>query len=696
MAHSTPTTVGSRWCLSVLVGASLLLGTAGVADAKSRATHVVGYVSAGAPISGASLRVYGPSGGRLALRTRGAAAKSNANGFFYLVVRGRPSTVRVVARGGTYRRHRLKGSLEAIVPDPGLDRTVYVDPVTTVIAAYAELHPERSLAFAERKATRLLSMEADDPVGRALRSVTPDFNGLKFLRKARRHGGVQDYVDQLIDDGDPVAFRAAATSGGIADYVKLLMSAKDAVSAVATIGKNAYDFYNWVSGKKDTTEEIYDAVQKMQTQLANIQTSLNRIQDELGEGFVALKDELNKEEFANAVAPLQTLAGKVEATQGYFEDLVNNRLAGPPTFSQQLVDARMADIRENMKDIEAAFQRGNDVFRNAILRSQNDPAYYFAGQNLLSQSRHFMTPAASQQLTNFANYVLQYQAFAFNLIVHWETNLSPDRPTTTLNNAVKLYLGFDDARQTASWVEANPDTEAPTIPATGDLHDELAYLDTIRQVPAGTIVEADGLENAPGPMWQRKDHGKVLLGRTIYARPGDPGMGCADLYAPATAILGGFACQYMAKGWQDAQAQLQDASRGLDGTGWHAATADQTQALFTRVKSIPKDALKDLLEIQPLYWSPADYTVASSDYFVLPATSTSPAVKCDRNTTYNCTYYTRWIDQVTVTTLASDPAKPFKGTCRFGVGTHKGGTCPELWVLLRREPAAGERYWPPR
>ena len=46
-----------------------------------------------------------------------------------------------------------------------------------------------------------------------------------------------------------------------------------------------------------------------------------------------------------------------------------------------------------------------------------------------------------------------------------------------------------------------------------------------------------------------------------------------------------------------------------------------------------------------------------------------------------------------MTTFSSDPAKVFKATCHFGVGGHKGGTCPPTGVLFRRD-TAGESYWP--
>ncbi len=697
MSRSTPTSAGWRWrCLPVPVAVVLLLGAAGAAQAKTRTTPVVGYVSAGAPVGGARMSVYGPSGRPLQLRTKRSAARTNVNGFFHLVVAGRPKLVRVVARGGKLKRRKVRGSLQAFVRRPSLDRTVHVDPVTTVIAAYRIKYPNRSLAAAERMTRRLLKLESDDPTGRALRSVTPDFNGLAFMREAGEHDGVQSYVDDLIREDKPVAFRATGfvIPPSLTSAVKMLTTAKDALMAVKSIGTFAYDFYKWASNEQDTDTKILEAVQKMQTQLNDIQNILNRIHDELGEGFQRLEDDLEGLAFANSIAPLQDLAGKIAATQGYFDDIVNNKLAGAPDFSQELADTRTQDIRANMNEIVRGFQRVNNVFRNAILKAQTDSAYYHAGQNLLSRSRHFMTPDNSKQLRNFAEFVLQYQTYAFNLIVRWETHISPARPTTTLLNAVKLYLGFDNDQALKDWVSA---TGEPVIPDSGDLHDEIAYLATIQAVPKETVVQADGLENTPGVMWQAKDPEQVLLGRAISARPGQSGIQCSNYLDGSLPLADkGPACANMAVGWEDGWAQLRAAAAKLPLTGWGPATAAQAQTLFSRTRMIPRNQPKEMMELMDRYWFPLELTTNTSQYYV----RLSSGGRCNPNDytlqPLDCNRFAVWIDEVNATIHLSDPAKGFKTSCRFGVGGHPGGNCPELYALLQRTPAPDERYWPGR
>ena len=177
-----------RLGLAMVGGLLVLLCLAGSAYGKARTTDVVCYVSAGAPVKGASVRVFSLSGRRLKLRH---AARSDADGFVTLVLRGRPRVVRVIARGGVVKGQRVVGSLRAIVRHPGLKHDAYINPVSTVIDAYAALHPDRSLGYARRKAEHLLNLKPGELAGDGLLDETPFFNGLRFLRDARAHGGVQ-------------------------------------------------------------------------------------------------------------------------------------------------------------------------------------------------------------------------------------------------------------------------------------------------------------------------------------------------------------------------------------------------------------------------------------------------------------------------------------------------------------------------
>src|SRR6476646_1193952 len=141
----------------------LVIALPGVAGAKARTTRIVGHVSAGTPIKGATVRVYDPTGRRrLKVIAKRSVAKTTSDGFFDLVVAGRPKKVRLVATGVKVREEHVKGTLDVFIVRPGIAKDVYINPVTTVIAEVRERHPRKSLTHATREARRLLHLQPTD------------------------------------------------------------------------------------------------------------------------------------------------------------------------------------------------------------------------------------------------------------------------------------------------------------------------------------------------------------------------------------------------------------------------------------------------------------------------------------------------------------------------------------------------------
>ncbi len=657
---------------------------------KPRHTLLVTYVSAGAAVKGARLSVYGPSGQRLKLQMSRRAAKTDASGYVLLVLAGRPSAVRVVARGGTVKGLKVRGWLEATMRGPSLAHDIYVNPVSTVIDAYAASDPNRSLAGDRRKGRHLLDLKQGDSTGDALLSVTPYFNGLKFIRKARAYGSVQKYVKHLIEQRKQRSFQATGLPN-VSQYLKYLGWAKDGISGAITAGNIAYDLFG--IGIESKESKIYEAVQKIQKQLDEIQGSLRDIQADMQTGFDTLQQEVAKDTFAAVVQPVKELAGAVDAAQANLQDYVNNLLDPPATQTEfnAVADRKQKAIGIFMADIVKHFDIGNDVFRDALLLGavNKSAAYPQLAQVELDTNGRFLTHQGSVELQYLASFVVQFQAEAFNLITRTET--TSKGPSNVLLSAMQRYLGFN-ADQARAWVAANADTQEPSEPPSGDLHDELTLLNQIQPVPEGAAVEADTLQNAQGAMWQAKPT-QIELGRTIYDRPPNTGMGCANQYAPPVQLLGQYMCQYMAKGWTTAQDDLTAAENGLQTStslgDWKPATLAVTQTLLKR------PGLDKGLTIADDYWDPYDYTFRAHDYQVTPPGNKNLQAGLFAGTGNLTGYYSHWVSGINVTTVKGNPvaSRGTKGTCWFGVAADKGSNCPALGVLLTR-PTTGERYWP--
>jgi hypothetical protein len=644
-------------------------------------------VSVGAPVKGAHLRVYG-AGGRRLIASRGGV-RSDARGFFVLALPGHPRRVRVVATGGTVRGRRIRGSLEAIVVSPGAARDALLTPVSTVIAAYQARHRRASLSVAIRNGRRLLGLSPGGAGGRALLGVTRDFDGLAFLRTARARGGLQRYIARLIARGKPVAFRGRPHVGGIEDYVKYITTAKDAISGVYTIGKTVYDIINWAKGKEDREGQIWEAVQRMEKQLEAIQTSLDNIQAQVQTGFQQIHDAIDIAAYNQMVLPLKTLAGTVGAAEDAFVDLVNN--ATSPNFDASYAQQKLAQLNQELPRIIEQFQRDNDVFRDSILKGAlfTTPTYSFAAKALLVRTEHFMTSGDSAQLQNFAAFILQYQAFAFNLIARWETKEGV--VSKTLANAIKLYLGFDTTAQAKAWLEK----EKADVPAAGDLHDELTYLDTIRSVPVHTIVDSYGGADATGTglMWSFEPLKKVVRFDLRDAVHFPPGSYCGSGYQD----IHGDWCPFMADYWNALKKRLSDYEdtfgKRLGLTGWEAPKPALAQTALKRIAGIPDAAPR------AYYWTPVDATTVDHGYQFI-CDDYHRCQLCPEN--QHCGWYGRLDDGVSVPVLEASGKlvsctiavgdKDWRGTY-FPDRAHRAD-CPEVAPIIERKPDVSERYWP--
>jgi hypothetical protein len=684
------------WLIPALgvVGALLLFfGLAGSAygkghKTKGRHTLLVTYVSAGAPVRGARLSVYGRSGKRLALHMPRRDRTTDARGYVVLVVPGRPRQVRVVARGGVVKHHRVDGWLQAIVRHPTLKHDVYVNPVTTMIAAYAARHHGHSLAFARRRVRHLLKLKAGESTGEALLNVTPYFNGLKFMRKAWAHGGVEAWVKHLIDRGKSTTFKGSELPPSVSQLLKYAGWAKTAISGAITAGNIAYDLFG--IGLQSKESMIYEAVKRMEQKLNDIQISLTNIQTDMATGFSELQKEISETSYNSAILPVKQLAGKIDSADTDLQDYANNVLDPPPTEKEfnDIRDRKRTAIEGYVNDIKANFNVANDTLRDAFFTSPANkvPAYSQLAQVELNTNGHFLTHKGSLELQYLASYVLQFQAAAFNLIVHTESTSTG--PNNVVLNVMQRYLGFT-TEQARQWIAANANTDEPTVPESGDFAEEVGLIGQIRPVPEDAAVEADTLSNLQGPMWQVKAP-EIQLGRTIHDRPPEKGMGCANQYAPAYQQLGVSMCQYMAVGWTTAQGDLTAAENRLQTStslgNWKPATLSETQTLFKRPE------LKQAVTLSDDYWDQYDNTFRAHDYQVVAPGH--PYAGTYAGTGVYSGWYSHWVSGINVTTVkGTETSKGARGTCWFGVGKDAGSDCPALYALLRR-PTTGERYWP--
>ena len=156
--------------------------------------YLDGYVSADGDVAGARVQVTDMSGN---VRAEKAPATSSS-GAFMITVNGLPRQFRVVSSGGTIADrpadYRLTTQIERF--NPGTDR-VYVNLVTTLVCAYLDRNPGKSLADAVREVKAFLAIPAEVDIAAGLYHSTKYFSALTFLQEAETNGGVEAFLGTL-------------------------------------------------------------------------------------------------------------------------------------------------------------------------------------------------------------------------------------------------------------------------------------------------------------------------------------------------------------------------------------------------------------------------------------------------------------------------------------------------------------------
>ena len=143
-------------CAVTLVSLAGLLGCAGGDDtaADPKPGIVSGYVTAGAPVTGAQIRVVDDEGRVLGRGRR----PSTSDGFFFVDVPRLPREFRVVAQGGRLGGRPVGGELTSAATrfeSPGKKETpVDLNPATSISDTYARSHDDVDRAEAERRVKR--------------------------------------------------------------------------------------------------------------------------------------------------------------------------------------------------------------------------------------------------------------------------------------------------------------------------------------------------------------------------------------------------------------------------------------------------------------------------------------------------------------------------------------------------------------
>ncbi len=159
--------------------------------------YLDGYVSGTAAISDANLQITDTEGN---IRAEKNAATSDYGAFMITVI-GLPYEFRVVASGGKESGETVNYQLKAQYAGfkPETDR-VNVNLVTTLVCAYLDRYPEKTLAEATSAVKTFLDIPTHVDIGKGLLYEISYFSPVIFMAEAQTKGGVAAFMEILVDE----------------------------------------------------------------------------------------------------------------------------------------------------------------------------------------------------------------------------------------------------------------------------------------------------------------------------------------------------------------------------------------------------------------------------------------------------------------------------------------------------------------
>jgi len=214
--HHPVIKIFSVYFVLIFLLSPVLAGGCSTENDKGAGTPVLGgWVSAGQPISAATISIYDIDGKQI---YQSEQAVTGEYGSFLFEIKSLPADFKVIAAGGTIDEELFAADLSADYRgfDANID-TVHINPLTTLVNAYYENHQGIGLGDAIAKVKSFLQLPDWLDINEELDVVPQYFSYSEFLSAAASSGGVNKYIEQLVGEMD--AQEAATHSFGDEDIV---------------------------------------------------------------------------------------------------------------------------------------------------------------------------------------------------------------------------------------------------------------------------------------------------------------------------------------------------------------------------------------------------------------------------------------------------------------------------------------------
>lgn len=345
----------------------------GCDDSDTESTTVRGWVSATEPISGADLVFFDIHENQIGEPKHAATGN---HGSFAVKIKNLPTDFRVTASGGRYQGDVFTAmfSADCLAYEPS--NVVHINAVTTMVSAYLDRHPEKSIEEARKVIKEYLEIPDWVDIGSGLAGSERFFSHSLFMSESAANGGLRKYLNQLIDEIDydpeitnPFQSQPLPPPEGTGSSIALGL----AEGAASYVGGEAL---GW--GLKETGIWNPDKdVEEMQRTVANISFQLDQLRNECKYYHDQLSQQVLKAQYDNKRHELDTLISAIFDTKDRLASLVTDPPSDDPDYiedeRQRIITMIYDKLIGSSKEIPLKLENPDSliVMYNKILKGRH-------------------------------------------------------------------------------------------------------------------------------------------------------------------------------------------------------------------------------------------------------------------------------------------------------------------------------------
>ena len=398
------------------------------------------------------------SGGRRVDTLRRSSVRTGRDGTFLLAVRRLPKRALVIASGGRVFGRPFRGRLRASLRNHAAGTTIYVNPASTLVAAYLAAFPKRTPARATTAVKRFLVIPSSTTLTADLQSSSTLFSGTTFLRQAR--GKVDRFLVRLVAQlrrGQRHSFRGTALPRGAGGEFAIWFGKQLANGAVSYLGGLAM---GWVFSQFGVEDGIAGQIAQISAQLEEI----NRRLTELGTQVQQIIVQSDKQYLVTVAKDLDNARSDIKSRMSdllWVADMGQQDPKPDPAYLEQQSCAKLKALR--------SLAEGTTGYGYAEVKINGSFFPEGTGSESISQAAAWVvrdryrwwTKASAAEVRSLVSYWIALQSTWLNLKLEWEHSVAPcpSTPPPSPGNCEALRWAATYLSDTGAEADSQPPDE---------------------------------------------------------------------------------------------------------------------------------------------------------------------------------------------------------------------------------------------